>query len=371
MPVLPLHVHQTLGFGAFIVGLVAGSQFTASLLLRLWAGHFADTRGAKRAVVIGLLIAAFSGLIYLLSFYLARVPVTSVTILIVGRGFLGAAESFIITGSLGWGMALCGRSNAGKVISWVGMAMYAAFGIGAPLGSLIYERYGFIAVALATLILPLVALFVAAPARGVTPIPTAARSSFSAVAAAVMIPGIGLAFSSVGFGAITTFIALLFVKQGWGPVWLAFTILSISFILCRLFFSQLPDKLGGAKVALAFVIIETIGQALIWLAPTTPVALIGVGLTAFGYSLVYPGYGLEAVRRVPPENRALAMGTFTAFLDLALGLSGPALGLIAGAYGFRSVFLVSTMLVLGSAAIAISLLFTNRKNADVRSAGGH
>jgi len=32
MPVLPLHVHQGLGLGTFIVGLVAGSQFAAALL---------------------------------------------------------------------------------------------------------------------------------------------------------------------------------------------------------------------------------------------------------------------------------------------------------------------------------------------------
>jgi hypothetical protein len=37
LPVLPLHVHQDLGFGAFIVGLVTGSQFGASLLSRVSA----------------------------------------------------------------------------------------------------------------------------------------------------------------------------------------------------------------------------------------------------------------------------------------------------------------------------------------------
>ena len=34
MPVLPLHVHNGLGFGTFAVGLVAGSQFAASLISR-------------------------------------------------------------------------------------------------------------------------------------------------------------------------------------------------------------------------------------------------------------------------------------------------------------------------------------------------
>jgi len=69
LPVLPLHVHQDLGFGAFIVGLVTGSQFGASLLSRVSAGHYADRRGPKRAVVVGLLTAIVAGLLYVLSLH--------------------------------------------------------------------------------------------------------------------------------------------------------------------------------------------------------------------------------------------------------------------------------------------------------------
>jgi hypothetical protein len=38
IPVLPLHVHQGLGLGTFVVGLVSGSQFAASLVSRIWSG---------------------------------------------------------------------------------------------------------------------------------------------------------------------------------------------------------------------------------------------------------------------------------------------------------------------------------------------
>src|ERR1700753_3985705 len=67
LPVLPLHVHQGLGLSTFVVGLVAGSQFVASLISRVWSGHYADSRGAKRTVVVGLLAAAGGGLLYLAS----------------------------------------------------------------------------------------------------------------------------------------------------------------------------------------------------------------------------------------------------------------------------------------------------------------
>src|SRR5918995_1242277 len=67
LPVLPLHVHQGLGLSTFVVGLITGSQFAASLISRLWSGHYADSRGAKRAVVAGLLMATGAGLLYVLS----------------------------------------------------------------------------------------------------------------------------------------------------------------------------------------------------------------------------------------------------------------------------------------------------------------
>src|SRR4051812_35120050 len=125
LPVLPLHVHHGLGLSTFVVGLVAGSQFAAALLTRLWAGHLVDSRGAKQGVVIGLLVASAAGLLYLLSLRFVTAPETSVVILLLGRALLGAAESFIITGALSWGLALMGPRNTGQVMSWIGTALYA------------------------------------------------------------------------------------------------------------------------------------------------------------------------------------------------------------------------------------------------------
>jgi predicted MFS family arabinose efflux permease len=58
-----------------------------------------------------------------------------VTIVLLGRAVLGAAESFIITSAASWGLALVGAENAGKVIAWVGTAMFAALALGAPIGT--------------------------------------------------------------------------------------------------------------------------------------------------------------------------------------------------------------------------------------------
>jgi len=216
LPVLPLYVHQNLGLGAFAVGLVSGSQFGAALVSRVWAGHYADKRGAKRAVIVGLVRAAAVGLLYFLSLRFVNAPQTSVTILLMGRALLGGAESFIITGALSWGMALLGPQNTGKVMSWVGTALYAAFAIGAPAGTTLYADHGFGAIALATILIPLATLLLVASFRPVAPL-RHVRAPFASVAGAVCVPGLGVAISGVGFGAVITFIPLLCAQRGWMP----------------------------------------------------------------------------------------------------------------------------------------------------------
>lgn len=354
MPVLPLHVHQGLGLGTFIVGLVSGTQFAASLFSRVWAGQHADSKGAKHTVVTGLLVAAAAGLFYLFSLRFAATPEASVAILLLGRALLGGAESFIITGALSWGLALLGAQNTGKIMAWLGTALWAAFAAGAPAGTTLYAADGFAAIALATMAIPLATLPLVASFRAAAST-RSARAAFADVAGAVWVPGVGLALSGVGFGAIVTFIALLFAQRGWSPAWLPFTSLSVAFMLGRIFFGHLPDRIGGARVALVCVLIEAAGQAMIWFAPSSALALAGVTLTGLGYSLVYPAFGVEAVRRAPPRNHGLAMGAYTAFLDLSLGLSSPVLGLIASVAGLNAVFLASAFCALCTAPIALRL----------------
>jgi MFS family permease len=357
LPVLPLHVHHDLGLSAFTVGLVTGSQFCVSLISRIWAGHYADSRGSKRAVIVGLITATVSGLLYLLSLFFVAAPWASVTILLLGRAVLGAAESFIITGAVSWGLVLVGRENAGRVIAWVGMAMFAALAFGAPLGTSLYAAGGFAAVAAATTLVPLLTLLLVAPLAPVPP-QRSVRPALLETARAVWMPGLGSALSSIGFGAIIAFSSLLSGQRGWSPLWLIFTCFAVSLVAARFFFGHLPDRLGGARVALVCVFVEAAGLALIWLAPDRAFAAAGAALAGFGYSLVYPGLGVEAVRRAPVESRGLAMGAYTAFLDVALGFGSPALGLIAGWAGLSSVFLASTLIVLGGAVVAMRLLHT-------------
>lgn len=73
---------------------------------------------------------------------------------------------------------------------------------------------------------------------------------------------------------------------------------------------------------------------LLWLAPNPNLALAGAALTGFGFSLVFPALGVEAVNLVPAASRGAAVGAYSLFIDLSLGITGPVAGAVAAGFGF-------------------------------------
>lgn len=102
-----------------------------------------------------------------------------------------------------------------------------------------------------------------------------------------------------------------------------------------------PDRFGGARVALFSLIVERMGLVVIGTAANGTVAILGAILTGCGSALVFPSFGLEAVKRAPPASRGFAMGGYNAYLDLTLGIAAPAMVVLASATSLIAVFLVA------------------------------
>jgi MFS family permease len=357
LAVLSLHVHDTLGFGDLAVGVTIGIQSLATLLTRQLAGNLCDCVGSKTSVLAGGIVLAAAALIYLASTIAGLSPAASLGVLLFGRGMLGVGESLLMTGALAWAIGAVGSENTGKVMVWVGIAMYAAIAAGAPLGmQLMLEQHvvaGFVAISLGTLLFCLLALGLAAITAPVAP-PRGERMPFLKVVTRVAPFGAGLALATVGFSAIAAFAALDYHSRGWTGAGLALAGFGAAYILTRLMFGGLPDRLGGIRVAIASLLIETVGQALLWLAPTPVVALGGAILTGIGFSLVFPSFGIEAVRGVPPTSRGAALGAYVAFFDIGAAVAAPATGLVTSAFGYSSAF------ATGALAAAAALVLAGR-----------
>lgn len=355
--VLPKFVQQTLGFDSIIVGLVIGMQFLSTLLTRAYAGKLTDTRGAKKSQMIGVVLAVIAGITYLLSVTIQSNVIFALALLVLARIIHGVGESFLVTGALTWGIGLVGPSNSGKVMTWNGIAMYAGIAIGAPLSIWINKSYGGFPAFIMIMLLPFVSWLSTVKLPAIVVDKDHVRTPFYKVIGAISGQGLSLAFSSMAFGCIASFIALFFSEKNWGDASLAFMVFGVCYILTRIFFASSPDKYGGYKIALFSLIIEVIGQVLIWTSVSKTIAIIGCGMTGIGFSLVFPALGVLAIQKVKPQMRGTALGAYVAFVDLSLGLAGPLAGLIAGWFDYQTVYLFGGI----SCILSMITLMMNKK----------
>ena len=354
LPVIPLFVHDKLGFSNLIVGLVIGVQFLATVLTRGYAGRLTDHYGGKRSALQGAAACALGGLIYLIAALPTFSSLMSLAIIIVGRLVTGFGESQFVTGCVSWSIASVGPQRAGMSMSWTGIAMFAALAVGAPMGMELYQTHGLEAAMLACIAAPLTAAIFAFCERSYSN-PSGQRLPFYRVIGQIWREGLGLMLQGVGLSGLTAFASLYFAARSWDNAGLVMTAFGIGFIFVRLALGSLPDKMSGYRVALWSLMVEAAGQAILWGAPTEIVALAGALVTGLGCALIFPALGVEALKRVLPANRGSAMGAFVAFLDLAYGLSGPAAGVIAGEFGYAAVYLFGAgCALLGAALVATS-----------------
>lgn len=353
---LPGFIKQVLKFGDLTVGVILGIQALATLLTRAYSGKVTDTLGSQTSTQRGIMLVLLAGIFYMAAGMATAIPVLALCLLAISRIIHGIAESLLVTGALTWGIGLVGQQNTGKVMTWNGIAMYAGIAIGAPC-SLWLIQSGTI---LAFSTIPLLSLISWFSTKGLTVVKvdgTHIRTPFYKVIGKVSTQGLALAFSSIAFAGIASFISLLFTKNNWHGASLAFFCFGGSYILTRVFFSAYPDRFGGFRVAIVSVIIEIIGQLCIGFSTTGWVAIAGCTLTGTGFSLVFPSLGVLAIKKVSPQMRGTALGAFAAFFDLALGIAGPVAGLIAGWFSYQAIYLFGAI----SCSLAVFILFFRRE----------
>ncbi len=359
--VIPIYVDGQLGFSSFVVGVVVASYYFAMLFARSSAGKTADRKGPKVALWRGLLFFLLCGLGYLWS---SKTNGDSIklAVLVGGRLMGGIAESYIVTGALAWAMRHVGSSHAGVVMAWNGNAMYGGVAVGAPLAGLLSAYGAFESVAWAMVLLAALAgaVIFFLPSYG----PIGGESApFRRTLSRIAQPGLGLLLASVGYGTILSFVNLFFQHNGWSSSFFAISGFGAAYVVVRVFFGGFPDKYGGVKIAFWSLIIESAGQALLFVSPNEFVAFLGSVLSGAGFSLVVPALGVEAVRRVLPQDRGAATAAYLIFFDLAFGAAIPLAGLLADAYVVRAVYLLGLLCSFAGLVITIKM----KSNEKTRS----
>ena len=310
LPVTSLYVITQLGLGNGAGGLAVGISFASTILTRGMAGRIADHRGSKHCMIDGLCVYALAGIVCGSASWPGLPTMVAYCVLIVGRLVLGVGESLTVVGLIAWCFGIMGPGRSGKVLALVGMGLFGAFAVGSPIGLALFNQAGYLSVMGACTLVPLLGLAIALPIAAVSP-HLGGRQSFLSIIGDIWRLGLVFCLQGVGFAAIGAFMPLLFLHQGWSHAGLGLTCFGGAFVIVRILFGRLPDRLGGIPVAIASITVEVAGQALLWAAPSPAAAFAGAFLTGLGCSLIFPAMGTEMVRRIPPHLRGTANGRFS------------------------------------------------------------
>jgi MFS family permease len=366
LPVVSVFVTTGLGFGNALAGLAVGVTFASTIVTRGMAGHIADRQGSKTCMVRGLWIYIIAGLVCATASWPGVPALCAYGVLIFGRLLLGVGESLTVVGLMAWCFGIMGPKRSGRVFAMVGMALYGAFAVGSPIGLVLFNWAGFAGVMGASALVPLVGLAMVLPVAAVA-LHTGERPSFWRIIGRIWEPGLALGFAGVGSAAIGAFLPLYFLHQGWAHTGTGLACFGGAFVLVRILFGHMPDRIGSTPVALVSMAIEAAGQYLLWTAFTPTMALAGAFLTGLGCSLIFPTMGIEVVRRVPAHLRGTAAGGLAAFQDLAFGVTGPSTGLLADRFGYSVVFLIGGLAASFGFALVIAIARRDRAPAAAQA----
>jgi MFS family permease len=345
LPVLPGYVRGPLGAGDLAVGIVVGAFAVTAVVCRPLAGRQADARGRRIVLVAGALAMALGGGLYLLS--------SSVPALVAARLVVGAGEGAVYTAGATWAVDLAPADRRGLALGLFGLAVWGGLSLGPLAGELLRSGLGYDAVWTMTAVLPLagavIAMRLPEPPRdaGAT-----APGPLAFFPRAAHRPGVALALANVGYAALAGFVVLHLRARGIGGGATVFTAFAVAVFASRLALSRVPDRAGARRTATAAGLLEALGLAIIALAGSLAVALIGAVVVGVGFSMLFPSLALMVVGEVGDDRRGSALGAFTAFFDIGVGLGGPIAGLTASLAGYPAVFVLAAAAALCAAGLA-------------------
>ncbi|QNK63567.1 MFS transporter [Pedobacter sp. PAMC26386] len=363
LAVLPVFIHQQLGYSTMVAGVVISLQYVTTFLFRGYAGNIVDKKGPKPAVLLGMAGFALSGILLFVAYELKHIPALSLGILVLTRFMTGFGEGLIGASPVNWAIFAVGDQHTGKAISFNGIASYGALAVGAPLGVILHNAYGIGSIGLLIIVVGTAGFLYARSQKALRGNHKEPRKPFLQVLKTVSPYGICLALGGLGFGTISTFITLYYASLNWTGAVLCLSVFSLLFIIGRLIFGRSIETYGGMKTAIACLAMESMGLFILSLATTPHLALVGAGIAGLGFSLIFPALGVEAVKRVPASNKGAALGGYGLFIDLSLGLTGPLVGGVASHFGMLYIFPFSmTVVFIG---FILATLIHYRQNKQV------
>jgi len=347
-PSLPVYIKEITGKDA-LTGLAMGALLLAAVLFRPFAGRLIDT--GKRKVIFLFGTAIF--FLCTLAFNLAP----TLLVLLAARFMQGFGWAYCNTAAGTLASDIIPRSRLAEGMGYYGLSLSLGMATGPALGLFLIQRYNFqlmfnICAGFVLLSFILALLINHQPVNITTKKPATLKTIFEKRA---IHPSLVIFFSSIGYAAVVSFLALYGQFRQVTDIGLFFIVYALSITVSRPFFGRLADRKGYDIVMVFGLIFCGLAMLIIYLAHSLPVFILAAIAYGIGYGAVQPTTQALSVLYVPLERRGAATATFFLFLDLGLGVGSVLWGFVAQYIGYDFMYLM--VIIPSLLALLVYLLF--------------
>ncbi|HDR7356216.1 TPA: MFS transporter [Bacillus wiedmannii] len=341
LPILPAYLTE-MNASSIQVGLVTTLFTIGAVLIRPLIGYYLIDNKRKN-LAIGASIA-------LMLITCAYPFFNIVGIFLIVRIFHGVAWGVSTTANSTLAVDLIPNKRLGEGLGYFSVSTTVGAIIAPSIGIFIYNSFSFEALIWTSVTLSLLAVIMLQFVNTSIPIKRAKqpfRFWDMIFEKEVWFQALLAVITTIGFGAILTFLVLFGKEQGLNHIFLFFLINATVATLIRPFTGKWYDNKGPWSIIIVSAILGFLSLIVLSYAESDVYLIIAAILFGAGYGTVMPCLQTWAVQKVSEEKSGAANATFFSSFDVGVGISAFVLGFLAKWISLNMIFrIVSISFIL-------------------------
>lgn len=355
LPILPAYM-ISLDASPIQIGLVTTLFTIGAVLIRPFVGYFlidnkrkALAIGASALLMIITLVYPFLNIIWML---------------LLLRFFHGTAWGVSTTVNSTIAVDSIPKSRLGEGLGYFSISTTVGAIIAQSLGIFIYGFYSFDIVIWSSVILSLLAFIALLFVNSHAPIKKEKepfRFFEMIFEKSVWFPALLTVITTLGFGAIITFLVVFGEQQNLDNVFLFFLVNATVSTLLRPYTGKWYDRKGPWSIIIVSAILGFLSLVVLSFATNDFHLIIAAILFGAGYGTVMPCLQTLAVQNVSEEKSGAANATFFSSFDIGVGVSAFIFGILAEWISLEMIFRIASFSFL-VVAVLVYKDYLNKKN---------
>ncbi|MCT1901660.1 MFS transporter [Oceanobacillus sojae] len=332
LPILPAYM-ISLDASPIQVGLVTTLFTVGAVLIRPFAGYFLIDNKRKALAIVA------SAMLMLITFIYPFLNI--IWMLLLLRLFHGAAWGVSTTTNSTMAVDSIPKSRLGEGLGYFSVSTTVGAIIAQSLGIFIYDFYSFDIVIWSSVILSLLALTALLFVKSSVPLKREKepfRFFDMIFEKNAWFPALLTVISTLGFGAIITFLVVFGGQQNLDNIFLFFLVNATVSTLLRPYTGKWYDRKGPWSIIIVSAILGFLSLVVLSFATNDVYLIISAILFGAGYGTVMPCLQTWTVQNVSEEKSGAANATFFSSFDVGVGVSAFILGMLAEWISIEMIF---------------------------------